>query len=78
MKKISQLAPDAIPENDKFNFRPRASDLVTKWQAILTTKPEEGTANGAAPTATNGEPPAVDANGDISMIDGDITIMTDA
>ncbi|KAF8322036.1 hypothetical protein DL93DRAFT_2050812 [Clavulina sp. PMI_390] len=55
IKKMTQLADDAIPNNDEFKIRERSNKLLTEW-AKLTT----GTANGDA----EGEPAT---NGDVTM-----------
>lgn len=82
MKKISQLEPSHIPDDDgQFRFRERAAKLVTQWHQILNSnaKPtEEATVNGAADKSEDApadpEPtaPAAEKEG------GDTVMATDA
>lgn len=81
MKKISQLTPEAIPGGDQFNFRQRSTDLISKWHNILNQnqnqnqKKDDGIAQA---TATNGAEEVPETNGaDASMMEGDLTMMTD-
>ena len=82
MKKISQLEPSHIPDNDgQFQFRERAGKLVTQWHQILnssTKAAEEATVNGTTDKnedAPADPEPAVPA---ATMVDGDISMATEA
>jgi len=84
MKKISQLSPEAIPGGDQYNFRQRSTDLIAKWHNILnqnqnqSQKKDEGMEADAQATTTNGAEEVPETNGaNASMIEGDLTMMTD-
>lgn len=83
MKKLSQLSPEAIPGGDQFNFRQRSTELIAKWHNILNQnqnqKKDEGMEVDAQATAANGAEEVLAINGaNTSVMDGDLTMMTDA
>ena len=75
MKKISQLPETHIPDGDgQFKFRERAAKLVSDWHQILNAKANEG----ETAEAVNGTAEMTDAAPSAPVVDGDISIMTDA
>lgn len=81
MKKISQLSPEVIPGGDQYNFRQRSTDLIAKWHNILNQnqKKDEGVEVDAQANTANGAEEVPETNGaNLSMMEGDLTMMTDA
>jgi len=85
MKKISQLGPEAIPGGDQFNFRQRSTDLIAKWHNILnqnqaqSQKKDEGVDVDVQATTANGAEEPPETNGaNTSVMEGDLTMLTDA
>jgi len=83
MKKISQLGPEAIPGGDQFNFRQRSTDLITKWHNILNQnqaqnqKKDEGMDVDQATPANGAEEPPATNGANTSVMEGDLTVITD-
>ena len=83
MKKISQLGPEAIPGGDQFNFRQRSTDLISKWHNILNQnqaqnqKKDEGVDLDQATTANGAEEPPATNGANTSVMEGDLTMITD-
>jgi hypothetical protein len=72
MRHIAKLEVSAIPDDDKYNFRDRASSLVDAW-GKFTGRPSKGSANGDAKDEDE------EANGKADEDAGDLTMMdTDA
>jgi len=72
MRHIAKLEVSAIPDEDKYNFRDRASSLVDTW-GKFTGRPSKGSANGDAKDEeeeANGK--ANEDAGDLTMMDTDV------
>ncbi|GAA5879193.1 hypothetical protein JCM8547_008394 [Rhodosporidiobolus lusitaniae] len=66
LKRITLMQDDAIPDEDKHSFRPRAIELLKKWSPLLngtesSPKPAEGASDEAAAPAENGDEKEDDA-----------------
>ncbi|KAJ7190674.1 hypothetical protein GGX14DRAFT_482924 [Mycena pura] len=72
MRHIHLLEPSKVPRDNEFQFRDRAKALVDRWHQILNANKGEsaaGPAGEAEKTGMNGDAPAADGEGDLTMMD---------